>query len=727
MKSIRIELLEKFIESKVLFYATQQFRLDLKKDYPEEWNTLFQSNSPDALFRGLINGNGENNSVFFETNKIGHIYNENGQRGRQHIYYAKNYWPKLIPFKKLSDLVYQIRKEIDPSKHNFNQCIFNIIGIDYNHATDDQNKLIEDIQNCLSEEANMTNKLDESLVPSVNPKKRLSKLYHTLRLSKNIVLEGVPGTGKTFAIKNDLCKSWPNRASLKGKGTGAYAITLHPATTYEDFVEGLRPVVTNRTYTETTNSTKSPTGNTYKKTSEEGLKRQNYFHNVDKSATEAESGDFTIQDGFFLRVCAEAVNNPKSDYLVLLDEINRCNVPKVMGDLLTTIERSKRATWDIENHVWDLSKCQVVTLPSSKRLFFVPENIYIVATMNTTDRSVAPLDSALRRRFAFIRLWPKGFDTHTHQSDEVIKAWENEFRDDHKTPVGKLLNEKNKAFNQSLNAWVHLNEGLHEKGPDAMLGHSYLFDLAEDIHTLPQDVDEKELVIHHWTYHILPQLIDIAITNHFETDLVRAKQLGELTNKLFINSLFILKGQMPQNSSLLTVPSLVLASIKSIKHEEVPATVMIQEDLEESGVVTWSTAIASNLQTNAVRYNVWNNLDDYRVVYLPRFEFNLPIIESVKSEYNINLRSLESVIMLTDSSKMQTWKNNYQTRPKIYKQLIQRLDKNYKGSINIDKDNQVDFNSEGGKVGADNSRFAIILNDPLSNKKEFESLLSDEK
>jgi 5-methylcytosine-specific restriction endonuclease McrBC GTP-binding regulatory subunit McrB len=130
-----------------------------------------------------------------------------------------------------------------------------------------------------------------------------------------------------------------------------------------------------------------------------------FFHASPKT-----EGNWTIQDGFFLKACQQAYSHPDKDFIILIDEINRANVPKVLGDLLTTIERSKRAKWKKEvveesdtqlllhnkNGHWDLESCQIVSLPYSKRKFFVPENLYIMATMNTTDRSVAPLDAALR-------------------------------------------------------------------------------------------------------------------------------------------------------------------------------------------------------------------------------------------------------------------------------------------------------------------------------------------
>lgn len=128
-------------------------------------------------------------------------------------------------------------------------------------------------------------------------------------------------------------------------------VTFHPSYAYEDFVEGFRP---------------------------------------------AESTDGTLrlqlEDGVFKRVCREAAVAPNKRFLLLIDELNRGNVAKIFGELITLLERDKRG--------------MVVTLPQSKEAFSVPPNVYVLATMNTADRSLRHLDAALRRRFQFIELLP---------------------------------------------------------------------------------------------------------------------------------------------------------------------------------------------------------------------------------------------------------------------------------------------------------------------------------
>lgn len=135
-------------------------------------------------------------------------------------------------------------------------------------------------------------------------------------------------------------------------GIGAVTrLTFHPSYSYEDFIEGFRPVDTG-------------------------------------------SGSLVLrlEDGVFKRVCREAQANPKRKFLLLVDEINRANLAKVFGETITLLEKDKRG--------------MAVTLPQSKESFAVPPNVFILGTMNTADRSIKLLDAALRRRFAFIELMP---------------------------------------------------------------------------------------------------------------------------------------------------------------------------------------------------------------------------------------------------------------------------------------------------------------------------------
>jgi 5-methylcytosine-specific restriction endonuclease McrBC GTP-binding regulatory subunit McrB len=207
--------------------------------------------------------------------------------------------------------------------------------------------------------------IEKDKLPPRSPRVRLK---HPL----NKILYGAPGTGKTYATAEYAMAILENRdvnsnkidenarkilmANYKNKVKDGHIVftTFHQSYGYEDFVQGLRP--------DPTNSQLS----------------------------------FETIDGVFKKIADNAMQDMNNDYVLIIDEINRAQISKVFGELITLIEDDKR--WGEIN---ELS----VTLPYGD-VFSVPNNLYILGTMNSADKSISLIDTALRRRFEFIEVIP---------------------------------------------------------------------------------------------------------------------------------------------------------------------------------------------------------------------------------------------------------------------------------------------------------------------------------
>ena len=181
----------------------------------------------------------------------------------------------------------------------------------------------------------------------------------------NVILYGPPGTGKTYETAQrcvELCDGGAKPSEIRNRYRELVEagriefITFHQSYGYEEFVEGLRP----------------ETG------SDAGIR-------------------LAATDGVLKRIARRARENEGEAHVLVIDEINRANVSKVMGELITLLEEDKRQ--GAENEV-------AVTLPHSGERFTLPANLHLLGTMNTADRSIALLDTALRRRFQFVELAP---------------------------------------------------------------------------------------------------------------------------------------------------------------------------------------------------------------------------------------------------------------------------------------------------------------------------------
>ena len=257
-----------------------------------------------------------------------------------------------------------------------------------------------------------------------------NKCANLLKSKHNIILQGAPGTGKTYntaAIALSVLGidgvDLDNHDEVMKKyeelqDDRIFFTTFHQSLDYEDFVEGLKPRVQSNENGESLGVTYEP------------------------------------EDGIFKRACNAVVTDDSKDIIksvvLIIDEINRGNVSKIFGELITLLEADKR---DKGNHPIK------VTLPYSKTLFGVPSNLYIIGTMNTTDRSTGTLDYALRRRFAFVTL--------KSDPNVIVKHYEKLGNDDLKAIAIDLFNNI-KAF---ITNPKHLCGDLCID--DLMVGHSY--------------------------------------------------------------------------------------------------------------------------------------------------------------------------------------------------------------------------------------------------------------
>ena len=262
----------------------------------------------------------------------------------------------------------------------------------------------------------------QNLIDQVK-KDQLAKYKTILDQSKGqIIFYGPPGTGKTFIAKqltNMITGEKPDEKWTTS--THRKIVQFHPSYSYEDFVEGYRPDIDDKT-----------------------------------------PSQYELKKGIFYVACKTARENPDSKTVLIIDEINRGNIPKILGELITLLEEDKR------------KKKYALNLAYSQDEFFVPENLRIIGTMNTADKSLMQMDDALKRRFVFEELMPDTNALLEHLKNEGVKNAE-----DYK----KILDKINDKI---LGKGSDDAEQKMKQFRDRQIGHSYFWKIknAENLQSV---------------------------------------------------------------------------------------------------------------------------------------------------------------------------------------------------------------------------------------------------
>lgn len=335
------------------------------------------------------------------TNCIYFIITENNQI-LNNIHSNKNFSISLFDKVNLSSLVIRKTKTRNHGRQSFRRlnrliCYMkehNIrVSVYYTAKLDNDKQQLNNIIDYINESNIYSFYTIENIeqTPVLNKQKQkiyiedadmIKQINMLLQFKKQIILQGAPGTGKTYTAKK----------VAEAMGCGYEVIQFHPSYTYEDFVRGI------------------------------------------VSKTEGNNIKYEVEDKILMNAIEKAKEHEK--YILIIDEINRANLPSVLGELLYALEyREEPVICPYKKDKEDDGK------------IIIPKNLYIIGTMNTADRSIGNIDYAVRRRFAFY----------------TVKANEEYIKDDYSKKVFKYI--KNEIIEKHLSEEYYID--------DIMIGHSY--------------------------------------------------------------------------------------------------------------------------------------------------------------------------------------------------------------------------------------------------------------